>query len=127
MTLSPAIPCKTEVIRGAVPAGVRWLLLCLTLFLAALLAFQIVYLTPRTAWVMQHLGAKEPGYLRMMLRIPEWAAATAALALGLVALWQRGSVGRSVLLAMLAVAANAGCLLCMVDGLFHVLSRVPSP
>jgi hypothetical protein len=106
-----------------VPTGVRWLLPCLTLLLAALAAYQLVVLVPRCTWVMRNLGVAEPGYLRLLLRLPEWAAPAAALAFGGVALWQCGSVGRSALLATLAVAVNVGCLL----GIVGALSRVQSP
>jgi hypothetical protein len=65
--------------------------------------------------------------LRWLQRPPEWVAPAAALALGVIAFWQRGSVARSALLATLAVAVNIGCLFCIIGGLYQVLSRVQSP
>src|SRR5579884_2904932 len=56
-----------------VPPSVRWLLLGLTLLLAALAAAQLVYFAPRCLWVMQRYGVRDPGYLRLVLHIPEWA------------------------------------------------------
>jgi hypothetical protein len=49
------------------------------------------------------------------------------LAFGAVALWQRRHVGRSALLATLAVAANVACLLLIVGELAQGLPRVQSP
>ena len=49
------------------------------------------------------------------------------LAFGAVALWQRRHVGRSALLATLAVAANVACLLLIVGELAQGLLRVQSP
>jgi hypothetical protein len=121
------VPTESAAVGDAVPTGVRWLLPGLTLLLAGLAAFQLVLLVPRCVWVTQRLGVREPGYLRLLLGLPGWVGPAAVLALGVVALWQRGSVRRSALLATLAVAVNVGCLIGILESLFQVLSRAPSP
>jgi hypothetical protein len=106
---------------------VGWLLPGLTLLLAALAVYQLVYLVPRCVRVLQHLGERQPGYFHLLLGLPEWVVPAVALAFGAVALWQRRCVGRSALLATLAVAVNVACLLLIVGSLNQVLSRVQSP
>jgi hypothetical protein len=49
------------------------------------------------------------------------------LAFGAVALWQRRHVGRSALLATLAVAVNVACLVLIAGGLARGLPRGQSP
>lgn len=114
------------VARGARSMGVRWLLPSLTLLLAALAVYQLVYLVPRCTLLMQNLGVREPGYLRS-LHLPSWAAPVAALAFVVVAWRQRGSVSRSALLALLAVGVNVSCILCIVGALSQILSHAQSP
>jgi hypothetical protein len=126
MSSSSMIDKETGVARAATPMGVRWLLPSLTLLLAALAAYQLVYLVPRCIWLMQNLGVREPGYLRSLL-LPSWAAPIAALALSVIAWLQRGSATRSALLALLAVGVNVGCNLCIVGALSQILSHAQSP
>jgi len=127
LTIRPTTANETGVLRDTVPGGARWLLTFLTLLLAVLLAYQLTYFVPRCSWVMQQFGVREPGYLRLLLRIPEWAVLALALAFAVAALWQRNSMSRSVLFALLAMAANVGCLVCILGSLFQLLSRVQSP
>src|SRR5690348_6208850 len=85
---------------GAAPAGARWLLLCLALLLAALAAFQFVYVVPRCMVVVQNFaGHWVPAPLRLLAAVPEWSAVAAGLAVGAFAVWQRRSLHRVALLA----------------------------
>jgi hypothetical protein len=106
---------------------VNWLLPCLTVLLAALAVYQLVYLVPRCSAAILNLEGREPGPLRFLRSFPEWAPPVAALAFGAVVLWQRASVARSALLATLAVAINVAALLCIVNALSQTLSRMQSP
>src|SRR5262245_42061898 len=115
---------QAEAPPAAASSGARWLLLCLTLLLAAVAVFQLVYLVPRSMYVVQHLlGHQVPGPLRLLASTPEWAGMVAGLALGAVAVWHGGSVRRMTLLATVALAVNVGLFLSVLSSLFQVLSR----
>jgi hypothetical protein len=116
---------RPEPLPGAIPTSVRWLLPALTLLLTALAVYQLVYFAPRCLWVLQRFGAPQPGYLRLLLTVPEEAVVVAGLALGVFAFWQRRFVGRSALLATTALAVNVALLICLVSSLFELLSRLP--
>ena len=74
MAADVTIPNGVKNPRATVPSGVRWLLPGLTLLLAALAVYQILFLAPRCLWVMQRAGIRWPGSLELMLSIPDWAA-----------------------------------------------------
>src|SRR5688572_25179872 len=103
-------------------AALSWLLLVLTLLLVALAAFQLVYLVPRCMYVVQHFaGHWVPAPLRLLAGIPEWWSVAAWLITGALVVWQRGSFHRMTLLATVAVAANVGIFLSVLNSLFWVL------
>jgi hypothetical protein len=108
----------------AASAGPRWLLLGLTLLLVALAVFQFVYLAPVSMVVVQHIaGHLVPAPLLLLMRIPEWAGLLAGLLLAAFVVWQRGSLHRLTLLAIVTLAVNLGLLLAILSSLFQVLSR----
>ena len=113
-----------EAQQAASSPGSRWLLLSLTLLLVALAVFQLVYLVPRTTYVVQHLvGHWVPAPLRLLANVPEWSGMAAGLLAGAFAVWQRGSLHRLTLLATAALAVNVGIFLSVLNSLFQVLSR----
>jgi hypothetical protein len=123
MSAAATTPNKAEAPPEAL-ASPRWLLLGLTLLLAALAVFQLVYLAPICMYVVQHLeGHLVPAPLLVLMRIPEWAGLIAGLMLAAFAVWQRGSLHRLSLLAIVALAVNLGLLLAILSSLFQVLSR----
>jgi hypothetical protein len=134
MATDLTIPSGTDDPRTTVPSSVGWLLPGLTLLLAVLAVFQLVYFAPRCLHIMQNLGVQQFGSLTLMLSIAyavgEWPLLLAAVAFGAFAFWQRGSVRRSVLLATVVLAINLGLFLCILENLFRVaqaVSQVPVP
>jgi hypothetical protein len=124
MATDLAVPTGTDDPRTTVPSSVGWLLPGLTLLLAVLAVFQLVYLAPRCLHIMQNLGIPQSGGLALILStvfaVGEWPLLLAALAFGAFAVWQRGSVRRSALLATIALAINLGLFLCILENLFRV-------
>jgi hypothetical protein len=97
----------------------------LTLLLAASAVFQLVYLVPRSMYVVQHfVGHRVTAPLYLLARVPEWSAVAAGLLLGSLAVWHRGSPRRAALLATVALAVNVGVFLSLLNSLFQVLSRL---
>src|SRR5262245_5523531 len=101
---------KAEAPPAAASSGLQWLLLPLTLLLVALAVFQLIYLTPRCAYVVQNLTGYLPATLRLLVGIPEWSVVVAGLVLGAFAVWRRGSLHRVTLLATATLAVNVGLL-----------------
>jgi hypothetical protein len=125
MATDLAVPTGTDDPRTTVPSSVRWLLPGLTLLLAGLAVYQLLFVTPRFVFVLDHLGAPRPGSLMLMLSlahaVPEWSFVLAALAVGVFAFWQRDYVGRSALLATILLAVNVGLLITVFNCLFRVV------
>ena len=110
---------------AAIPPSLPRLLLGLALLLAASAVFQLVYLVPRSMFVVQHfVGQRVPAPLYLASRVPDWAALAAGLLVVAVAVWQRGSLGRLGLLATAALAANVGIFLSVLNSLVSILSRL---
>ncbi len=117
-------PNKAEAPPAAASSGSPWLLLCLTLLLAASAVFQLLYLVPRSMYVVQHfVGHRVPAPLYLLARAPEWSAVAAGMLVGALAVWQRGSLRRVALLATAALAVNVGVFLSVLNSLCWVLSR----
>jgi hypothetical protein len=115
---------KAEASPAAASSGLQWLLLLLTLLLVALAVFQLVYLVPRCAYVIQHfVGHLVPAPLLLLARVPAWSVVVAGLILGAFAVWQRGSLHRVTLLATATLAVNVGFLISILSSLIQVLSR----
>src|SRR5262245_49828327 len=122
MASGAVAPQKAADPTAPAQAGPRWLLLGLALLLVALAVFQSVYLVPRCLVVVQSfVGHWVPAPLRLLSAVPEWAALVAGFVLGAVAVWQRGSPHRISLLMTVAVAANVGISLAVVNGLLRAL------
>lgn len=114
-------PNKAEVPPAG---GARTLLLFQTLLLVVAAAFQLVYLVPRSLYLVQNfLGHWVPVPLRLLSEVPAWSVLVAGLLVAALAVWQRGSLHRLTLLSTAALAVNLGIFLALVDSLFAVLSR----
>ncbi len=115
---------QAEAPPAAASPGSPWLMLCLTMLLVASAVFQLVYVVPRAMYVVQHFaGHRVPAPLYLLASVHEWAGVAAGLLAGALALWQRGSLRRVVLVATAALAVNVGIFLSALNSLFWVLSR----
>jgi hypothetical protein len=108
------------------PSAARWLLPALTLLLAVLAVGQLAYFVPRCTYMLRNLNLRPPRYFETLQEVPLGLAAAAAAALGVLAVWQRGSANRSALLATVAIAVNVSLLLAVLNVVFN-LHRVWSP
>jgi hypothetical protein len=125
MTMSDASATANRIAdRQALSGGAAWLLPAFTCLLAATATMQLLYFMPRSVGIVQKLAGDLPGYVRLLLGIPAWAAAGVAIGFAIAALWQRRSPHRSALLAGLALAANIGLLFCLLGCLSGVVARV---
>ena len=115
---------RTEAGSDTRPPALRWLLPALTALLAVLAVWQVVDFAPRCFYVSQGLGVPHPGSLDLLVGVPEWLAMAAGLILAGMAVWHRRSVGRTALLATVAVAVNVGLLFCILGSLFKVASAL---
>ena len=123
MATTPALPLEDRAASLSAPASVQWLLPVLTILLAGLAIVQLVYFVPRCVLIAQRFAGQQPGYINLLLTVPEWLAVVGAVALGALAVWQRRSVRRSALLAAVALALNVALVICIMGCLSEVLAR----
>lgn len=75
-------------------------------------------------FLAQRLAGEQPGYISLALTVPDWLTIVAACILIILAVWQRGSVQRSALLASLTLAVNVALVVCVMGCLWGELARV---